>query len=110
MFRRAPLADALEAEDVVAVGEDTEALFADDRLLPYDIRANATHLLLTALDGKRSLHLMLMLLSALLEKGQHTVIQRKQHIEQSKCQARQHSKQNITALTFAALALKYLHL
>lgn len=61
-----PLADALEAVTVVAVGEDAEATLAGIGLLEHHLHAHAAHHVLTALDGERDLHVLLVGLDACL--------------------------------------------
>lgn len=61
-----PLADAFEAVAVVAVGEDAEATLAGIGLVEYHLHAHTTHHVLTALDGKRDLHVLLVGLNARL--------------------------------------------
>lgn len=64
VLRLAPRPDALEAEDVVAVGQDAEALLPA-RLLQDHLQTDAADLVLRALDRKRVLHVQLVLLDAL---------------------------------------------
>lgn len=61
-----PLADAFEAVAVVAVGQDAEATLAGIGLLEHHLHTHTTHHVLTALDGKRDLHVLLVGLNACL--------------------------------------------
>lgn len=61
-----PLADALEAVAVVAVGEDAEATLAGIGLVEHHLHAHTTHHVLTALDGEGDLHVFLVGLNASL--------------------------------------------
>ena len=59
-----PLADALETVGVVAVGEDPKAALAGVGFLIDHLLADPTQLVLTALDSKRELHVLLVGLNA----------------------------------------------
>lgn len=61
-----PLADALEAVAVAAVGQDAESALAGVGLLKHHLHANTTHHVLTALDGEWNLHVFLMGFNACL--------------------------------------------
>jgi len=63
-----PLADALEAVAVAAVGQDAEAPLAGVGLLEHHLHAHAAHHVLAALDGERDLHVLLVRLDAGLER------------------------------------------
>lgn len=61
-----PLADALEAVAVGAVGQDAEAALAGVGLLEHHLHAHATHHVLAALHRKRDLHVLLVSLDTRL--------------------------------------------
>lgn len=71
-----PLANALEAVGVAAVGEDPEAALTGVGFLVDHLHADATHFVLAALDGKRQLHVLLMGLDARLERVERAVSSR----------------------------------
>ena len=64
-----PLADALEAVAVAAVGQDAEASLTGVGLVKHHLHTHATLHVLTALDGKRQLHVLLMGLDASLKRN-----------------------------------------
>lgn len=61
-----PLADAVEAKDVVALLEDAEASLRGGLLVQHYVHADAARLSRAALHRKRQLHILLVLLHALL--------------------------------------------
>lgn len=67
-----PLADAVEAEDVVALLEDAEASLRGGLLVQHYVHADAARLARAALHRKRQLHVLLMLQHALLREKTQT--------------------------------------
>lgn len=65
VLRRSPLPYALQAENVVAIGQDAEPLLAL-RLLDDHLEADAARLVLRFRDRERQLHVLLQHLYALL--------------------------------------------
>lgn len=57
LFRLSPRSNAFEAEAVVAVGQNSEALLASI-LLPNDVEADAARFLLRPLDRERNFHFL----------------------------------------------------
>lgn len=68
LFSTPPLADALEAVSVAAVGEDPEAALAGIGLLVHHLHADPAHHVFATLDGKGELHVLLVSLNARLER------------------------------------------
>lgn len=67
-----PLADTFQTVTVATVGQDAEAALTWVGLFKHHLHADATHHVLTALDGKGDLHVFLMGFDAgLQEKPQH---------------------------------------